>query len=383
MSTVADMRISTQATPGGVVADALQHRPVLLHPLIESLQPRPGQIAVDGTLGAGGVTAALAERVVPGGRVIAIDRDASAVRAAQTRFAGATGTVIPVHGDFADMDTIVQSLGYAQVDMVALDLGISSLQLDDAARGFSFRNDGPLDMRIDSSGGVSATGIVNSWSHADLTGVIRDYGDERFARSIAAAIVRSRERGPITTTTQLRTLIEDSVPRRFWPKRIHPATRTFQALRIVVNHELESLERGLQATINILRPGGRLGVISFHSLEDTLVKNALHVAAQNCVCPPQQPHCTCAHRATLFILTRKVIRPDATELSANPRDLSRLSTSNHASHPWRSGPCPQTSSLPGASATASTTSIDSRATTAAAACGCVAAVRAHPCRCCR
>jgi len=322
MSTVADMGISAQATPGGAAADAAQHRPVLLQPLIESLQPRPGQIAVDGTLGAGGVTAALADRVTPGGRVIAIDRDESAVRAAHTRFAAQRDVVVPVHGDFADMDTIVRSLDHAQVDLVALDLGISSLQLDDPTRGFSFRGDGPLDMRLDRSSGVDAAGIVNAWSHANLAGAIRDYGDERFARSIAAAIIRSREREPITTTGQLRVLIENTVPRRFWPKRIHPATRTFQALRIVVNHELESLERGLQAAISILRPGGRLGVISFHSLEDTLVKNALHVAAQNCVCPPQQPHCTCAHRATLFILTRKVIRPDLAELATNPRSRS-------------------------------------------------------------
>ncbi|MHB8488871.1 MAG: 16S rRNA (cytosine(1402)-N(4))-methyltransferase RsmH [Candidatus Dormibacteria bacterium] len=308
------------ATPGAPSPDGAGHRPVLLTPLIESLQPRPGQIAVDATLGAGGVTAALLERVTPGGRVIAVDRDQSAVDAGRARF-GASGAVEIAQGDFADLDAIVHALGVA-ADVVVFDLGISSLQLDDPARGFSFRLDGPLDMRMNPSTGVTAAHLVDSLTADELTSMIRDYGDERFARSIANRIVRARERSPITTTAQLRELVEQVVPRRFWPKRIHPATRTFQALRIAVNHELESLERGLQAAISILRPGGRLGVISFHSLEDTLVKNALHVAAQNCVCPPQQPHCTCVHRATLFLLTRKVIRPDPAELATNPRSRS-------------------------------------------------------------
>jgi 16S rRNA (cytosine1402-N4)-methyltransferase len=321
MSFVAGMGTSDSATPGSPAPDSASHRPVLLTPLIESLQPRPGQIVVDATLGAGGVTAALLERVTPGGRVIAIDRDQSAVDAGRARF-GASGVVEIAQGDFADLAAIVHALGVAAVDVVVFDLGISSLQLDDPARGFSFRLDGPLDMRMNPSSGVTAAQLIDSLTADELTSMIRDYGDERFARSIANRIVRARERSPITTTTQLRELVEQVVPRRFWPKRIHPATRTFQALRIAVNHELESLERGLQAAISILRPGGRLGVISFHSLEDTLVKNALHVAAQNCVCPPQQPHCTCVHRATLFLLTRKVIRPDPAELATNPRSRS-------------------------------------------------------------
>src|SRR6202163_1210982 len=305
LSFVAGMGTLVGATPGAPSLDGAGHRPVLLTPLIESLQPRPGQIAVDATFGAGGVTAALLERVSPGGRVIAVDRDQSAVDAGRARF-GAGGAVEIAQGDFADLEAIVHAHGVAAGH----------------ARGFSFRLDGPLDMRMNPSSGVTAAHLVDSLTADELTSMIREYGDERFARSIATRIVRARERTPITTTTQLRELVEQVVPRRFWPKRIHPATRTFQALRIAVNHELESLERGLQAAISILRPGGRLGVISFHSLEDTLVKNALHVAAQNCVCPPQQPHCTCVHRATLFLLTRKVIRPDAAELATNPRSRS-------------------------------------------------------------
>ncbi len=321
MSIVAGMDDDSSATPGGLASDAAGHRPVLLHPLIESLQPRPGQTYIDGTLGAGGYVASVLERVRPGGRVLGIDRDPAAVEAARRRFAAASGAIVE-QGDFAFLEAIAARHGIDRVDGVMFDLGLSSVQLDDPARGFSFRFDGPLDMRMDPREGRTAADLVNEWSEADLTALIRTYGDERFARRIAAAIVRRRADEAITTTTQLRDIVERTIPRRFWPKRIHPATRTFQALRIEVNHELESLNEGLQAAIRILRPGGRLGVVSFHSLEDTIVKNALHVSAQNCLCPPQQTHCTCAHRASLLLLSRKAIKPDAAELAANPRARS-------------------------------------------------------------
>lgn len=322
MSIVADMDDNTIATPGGSTPEATGHRPVLLHPLIESLQPQPGQTYVDGTLGAGGYVAAFLERILPGGHILAIDRDPAAVAMARQRFAAHGDAVTAVHGDFADMESIAATHRIASVDGVVLDLGISSLQLNEPGRGFSFRLQGPLDMRMDPAAGASAADIVNEWPEADLLALIRTYGEERFARGIAAAIVRSRGQRPITTTAHLSELVERTIPRRFWPKRIHPATRTFQALRIEVNHELESLTAGLRAAIRILRPGGRLGVVSFHSLEDTIVKNALHVAAQNCLCPPQQTHCTCAHRATLLLLSRKAIKPDAAELAGNPRARS-------------------------------------------------------------
>jgi 16S rRNA (cytosine1402-N4)-methyltransferase len=321
MSIVAGMDDDSSATPGGPASDATGHRPVLLHPLIQSLQPRPGQTYIDGTLGAGGYVASVLERVRPGGRVLGIDRDPAAVEAARRRFAATRGAIVE-QGDFASLEAIAARHGIDRVDGVMLDLGLSSVQLDDPARGFSFRFDGPLDMRMDPRDGRTAADLVNEWSEADLTALIRTYGDERFARRIAAAIVRSRADEAITTTAQLRDIVERTIPRRFWPKRIHPATRTFQALRIEVNHELESLNEGLQAAIRILRPGGRLGVVSFHSLEDTIVKNALHVSAQNCLCPPQQTHCTCAHRASLLLLSRKAIKPDAAELAANPRARS-------------------------------------------------------------
>ena len=323
MPIVAGMDRSADATPGEP-PEASLHRPVLLTPLIQNLQPREGQVAIDGTLGGGGVTAALLDRVGATGRVLAIDRDPTAIARARLRFGGTAGErLILAQGDFAEIDHIAAGQGIVAADSLCLDLGTSSLQLDDPARGFSFRQDGPLDMRMDqTAAGETAATLLNSWDEAELAALIRTYGEERFATAIARAVVRDRRRRPMATTQQLRELVEQTIPRRFWPKRIHPATRTFQALRIEVNHELESLRRGLQAAISLLQPGGRLGVISFHSLEDSLVKNALHVAAQNCLCPPQQPFCTCAHRASLLLLTRRAIRPDAEELAVNPRSRS-------------------------------------------------------------
>ena len=323
MSNVADLGPPRSATPGSPSPDGEgDHRPVLLHPLIEHLQPRPGQVCVDGTLGAGGVTAALAECVRPGGLVIAVDRDPAAVERGRRRFRD-DPTVRVVHGDFADIDRILAAEGHDHADVITLDLGISSVQLDDPVRGFAFRFEGPLDMRLDpTSGDPTAADLVATLDEHALVTLIRDYGEERFARSIAGAIVRRRRDQPLTTTVELRELVARAIPRRLWPKRIHPATKTFQALRIAVNHELESLEHGLQAAITALRPGGRLGVISFHSLEDTLVKNALHVAALTCLCPPQQPICTCAHRASLSLRPRKAVKADDAELIANPRSRS-------------------------------------------------------------
>jgi 16S rRNA (cytosine1402-N4)-methyltransferase len=277
---------------------------------------------VDGTLGAGGITALLLQSVGDSGRVIAIDRDGEAVERAKARFS-ANANVTPVHGNFADLAGILEQLGIDAVDAVALDLGISSIQLDDGRRGFSFRHDGPLDMRMDQSGEtLTAAEIVNKWSEEDIANLIYDYADERFARRIAAEITKRRKSTPLTTTFQLRDCVEKAVPSAMLHRRLHPATKTFQALRIAVNDELLNLKNGLQAAINALRPGGRLGVISFHSLEDTLVKVTLHVSATSCICPPQQPVCTCAHRASLFLPSRRAIKPDQTELSSNPRARS-------------------------------------------------------------
>jgi len=299
--------------------DFTYHRPVLAAEAVELLAPHPGSLVVDGTVGGGGHTEAILKIGVD---VLALDQDPDAIEQAREELAHFGGRVTLRQINFREADKILDELGVEKIGGALLDLGVSSRQLENAARGFSMMRNGPLDMRMDRESGVTAADLVNTLPVDDLGQVIRDYGDERFARAIASAIGRARAQKPITRTEDLRGIVEATVPRRFWPKRIHPATRTFQALRIAVNHELESLERGLQASIHILRPGGRLGVISFHSLEDTLVKNALHVAAQNCVCPPQQPHCTCAHRATLLLLNRKAIRPDVAELAANPRSRS-------------------------------------------------------------
>jgi 16S rRNA (cytosine1402-N4)-methyltransferase len=311
-----------EVTPGISPSEAAGHRPVLAHPLIKSLQPRKGATVVDGTLGAGGITALLLQGVGDGGRVIAIDRDGEAVERARARFADSPNVTL-VQGNFADLAQILESLGIDAVDAVALDLGISSIQLDEGRRGFSFRHDGPLDMRMDQSGEtLTAAQIVNGWKEEEIADTLRDYADERFARRIAAEIAKRRASGPLTTTFQLRECVERAVPAAMLHRRLHPATKTFQALRIAVNDELRNLERGLQAAINALRPGGRLGVISFHSLEDTLVKATLHVSATSCICPPQQPVCTCAHRASLYLPTRRAIKPDQTELRSNPRARS-------------------------------------------------------------
>lgn len=317
------MGTTSDATPGGSTSKASGHRPVLLHPVIESLQPRPGAVIVDGTLGGGGITAALLERVMPGGYVLAIDRDLTAIHQARERFHTYGDALRLIHGNFADVEKIVEKQEFSTIDGITLDLGISSIQLDDPVRGFSFRFDGPLDMRMDQSAGTTtAAEIVNSYTEEQLVEVIRTYGEERFARSIVKAIINERGDRPLHTTTDLRTLVERVIPRKLWPKRIHPATKTFQALRIEVNDELRNLGHGLQAAIRVLRPGGRLGVIAFHSLEDTLTKHTLHVSALNCLCPPQQPFCTCAHRASLFLPSRKAIKADADEIAVNPRARS-------------------------------------------------------------
>ncbi len=298
------------------------HEPVTLNELLELLQPRPGQVVVDATLGAGGVSKAFLQHVLPGGRVLALDRDPSAVSSAQRRFAEHGRAFTAVVGRFSDLERIAAE-HQVEPDVVVMDLGISSLQLDDARRGFSFRVEGPLDMRMDPTlQKLTAAEIVAGSSEAELADLFFELGEERQSRRIARAIVGRRASAPIRTTTDLAEICAAALPRRFWPKHIHPATRVFLALRVAVNDELEELRRGILASTQILRPDGRFGTLSFQPSEHRLLKHSLNVLASNCVCPSQQLVCTCAHRATLSILTRRSIKPSPEEVERNPRARS-------------------------------------------------------------
>ncbi len=274
---------------------------------------------VDCTLGAGGHARLLLEAIQPGGRLLAVDRDPAAVARGRARLSGFVPPPTVVRGDFADLDRIARQRGFDAVDTVLFDFGVSSVQLDDPGRGFSFQAEGPLDMRMDPDSPTTAETVVNELSERELAGVIRKFGEERWAARIARFIVQAR---PLRTTGDLRRAVEGAIPRSAWPRTIHPATRTFQAIRMLVNDELGSIERGLKAALSILTPGGRMAAITFHSLEDRLVKSFFIAESKDCVCPPQQPVCTCAHRASLRVLTRKPVRPSDEEVRANPRARS-------------------------------------------------------------
>ncbi len=289
-----------------------RHVPVLSQATIEFLEPRPGGRYVDATLGGGGHARLILERIQPGGRLLAIDRDPAAVAAAQ----------LPAElrqGDFREVAEIAAQAGFTAVQGILFDLGLSSLQLDDPSRGFSFRHPGPLDMRFDPGQALTAEQLVNRLPEAELARLLRTYGQERWATRIAAFLVRRR---PLRSTADLAAAVEAAVPRRAWPRDIHPATRTFQAIRMRVNDELGSLQAGLEGALQILAPGGRLVVISFHSLEDGLVKRFFERESRDCICPPEQPACTCGHRARLRVLTRRPLRASPAEVARNPRSRS-------------------------------------------------------------
>jgi 16S rRNA (cytosine1402-N4)-methyltransferase len=278
-------------------------------------------VFIDATLGGGGYTRALLERLRPGGLVLALDRDRSAI----DRF---TRADVPTdvelrleHGNFAELPSFATSLG-RPVQGIAFDLGLSSLQLDDPERGFSFQRDGPLDMRMDRSDPWTAADLLNRESESELRRILTEYGQERWAARIARRVVERRDRDPFQTTRQLADLVAGAIPRGAWPRDIHVATRTFQALRIAVNRELDALDAGLKAAIGVLASGGRIGVVSFHSLEDKIAKNLFRVEATDCLCPPQAPVCICGHTRSVRIVTRKPIRPTQDEVRLNPRARS-------------------------------------------------------------
>lgn len=296
-----------------------QHTPVLLDEVLTWLAPRDGGLYVDATLGLGGHAAAILAASAPGGRLLGIDTDAQALALARDRLAEFGPRAVFCEGWHRDIDSLACAAGWHEVDGVLFDLGVSSLQLDAAERGFSFAQDGPLDMRMSQTAELSAAELVNAWPEGDLSRVIYEYGEERYARRIAGAIVRQR---PLHTTGELAEVVRRAVPHSRGPQRIDPATRTFQALRIAVNGELEHLRRSLEGAVTLLKPGGRLAVISFHSLEDRIVKQYLTQEARDCICPPRLPQCVCGHQASVRILTRKPLRPSAEEEQRNPRSRS-------------------------------------------------------------
>ncbi len=303
------------------------HEPVMLEEVVQSLRCGSGGIYVDGTLGGGGHARAILERSAPDGLLIGIDRDFDAIAASEKSLQPFGRRKILVKGNFADIGNILTNLEIGEVDGVLLDLGVSSHQLDTADRGFSFSSDAPLDMRMDRGSRYSARDLVNLSPEKELKQMIREYGEEPMAGRIARAISVRRESEPIRTTAELADVVSRAVRRPGIHGKIHPATRTFQAIRMAVNQELPNLRRAIDAAMDRLRSGGRLSVISFHSLEDRIVKEAFLSGEGRCQCPPGMPVCRCRREAKLRVLTRKPLRPGADESERNPRARSaRLRT---------------------------------------------------------
>lgn len=297
---------------------AAAHLPVMVPQVLEVLAVHPGGSYVDATVGLGGHAEAILE-AAPGGRLLGLDQDPAALEVARVRLAKFGQGAVLAHGNFRELEQHARRAGFQAVDGVLMDLGVSSMQLDTPTRGFSFQEEAALDMRMDPSSPVTAAEIVNDWDEEDLANVIWRYGEERRSRSIARAIVARR---PIRGTRDLVSAIEQAVGRGR-ERQIHPATLTFQALRIAVNQELDSLEDALPQAHGLLDgAGARLAVISFHSLEDRIVKNYLRRESTDCVCPPRTPQCVCGHVATLRLVTRRAMRPSPAEVAANPRARS-------------------------------------------------------------
>ncbi len=299
----------------------MKHIPVLLHECIEGLDIKPNGIYLDGTLGRGGHSAEIARRLVSG-RLIAIDRDAAAIEEAGARLEQFKDRITLVRGNFADVGEILAGLGIEKVDGMLFDLGVSSPQLDEAARGFSYMQDAPLDMRMDKDAPLSAYDVVNSWTEQEIKRILREYGEERYSGKIAAAIEKSRAEKPVETTLQLVDIIRSALPGAALREKQHPAKRTFQAIRIAVNDELGAVKKMMQDAPDRLNAGGRLCVISFHSLEDRIVKNGIAARERGCTCPKNFPVCVCGFRQTLKSVTRKPVVAGENELQENPRARS-------------------------------------------------------------
>lgn len=294
------------------------HISVLYKPILEWLNPQPDGTYIDGTLGLGGHTRGILDASAPTGQVLAFDRDSAAIALVKERLSDYASRLTIAHASYSEMGQVAPANGFPEVDGIVLDLGLSSYQMDTRERGFSFRYDAPLDMRFDQNKGETAGQLLNTRSSDDLADIFWRYGEEKNSRRIARKIFESR---PLETTKQLADLIVDLTP-KLQGKGIHPATRVFQALRIAVNDELVALEEGLEPAVSLLKEGGRLAVISFHSLEDRIVKRFFKRESQDCICSPKGPVCVCGHTATLKLLTKKPIVADSAEIAQNPRSRS-------------------------------------------------------------
>ena len=299
-----------------------RHVSVLLPETIEGLNIRPDGIYADGTLGGGGHASEVAARLTEGGRLIGIDQDADAIAAAGERLKPFGDRVTIVRDNYVNMKQVLADLGIEAVDGICLDLGVSSYQLDTAERGFSYMEDAPLDMRMDRREDRTAADLVNECTEQELFRIIRDYGEDRFAKNIAKHIVKARERRPIRTTGELADIIRGAIPMKIQVTGGHPAMRTFQALRIALNRELQVLEDSIDEMIGLLNPGGRLCIITFHSLEDRIVKNGFRRNESPCTCPPGFPVCVCGKKSRGTVITRKPILPTKEEAEENPRSRS-------------------------------------------------------------
>ncbi len=297
------------------------HKSVLLEETIEGLRIKPEGTYVDGTLGGGGHSYEILQRLNDQGRLIGIDQDGAAVAAAGKRLEGFKNATV-VRDNYCNIRHVLETLGIDEADGILLDLGVSSYQLDTPERGFSYMSDAPLDMRMDERGDMTAADIVNTYSQAELARVIRMYGEDKFAANIAKHITAAREGGPIKTTGELVEIIKAAIPAKFQKTKGHPAKQTFQAIRIELNNELKVLTDTLDTMIDLLAPGGRLAIITFHSLEDRIVKNAFKNAQDPCICPKNIPMCVCGRKPKGEIITRKPIIPTDAEMEANPRSKS-------------------------------------------------------------
>ncbi|MCB7318287.1 16S rRNA (cytosine(1402)-N(4))-methyltransferase RsmH [Lacrimispora sp. 210928-DFI.3.58] len=297
------------------------HKSVLLYETVGSLNIKPGGCYVDGTLGGGGHASEVAKRL-GSGRLIGIDQDADAIAAAAKRLRTVEDKVTIVRSNYENIKRVLEDLHIEKVDGIYLDLGVSSYQLDTAARGFTYREDAPLDMRMDQREERTAADIVNSYDEMELYRIIRDYGEDRFAKNIAKHIVKAREEHPIETTGELAEIIKGAIPAKVRATGGHPAKRTFQAIRIELNRELAVLEASIDTMIDLLKPGGRLSIITFHSLEDRIVKTRFRINESPCICPPDFPVCVCGRASKGRVITRKPILPTKEELEENSRSKS-------------------------------------------------------------